>query len=187
MTNSSLFRGMKRIAPIFLLLITLAISVFAQKAAVTKSKITFEIKNLGIKSTGTIGGVQANVQFVPANLAASSIEATADVNTINTDNDERDTHLKSADFFDLAHYPKITMKSISFKKKSGNNYVGQFNVTIRNKTKQLEVPFSYVENGNTATLIGVVKLNRLDFGVGDSSLVLSNDVTVNIEVEVSKS
>jgi len=177
---------MNRTAPFLLLLLSLVFAASAQKTTVTKSKITFEIKNLGIKTGGSIGGVQANVQFNPANLPASSIEATADVKTINTDNNERDTHLKSEDFFDLTRYPKITMKSVSLSKK-GSNYVGQFNVTIKNKTRQLEVPFSYVQAGNSETFKGTLKLNRLDFGVGDSSLVLSNDVTVNIEVEVSKS
>jgi len=177
---------MKRIAPVLLLLLSLVFAASAQKTTVTKSKITFEIKNLGIKTGGSIGGVQANIQFNPANLLASSIEATADVKTINTDNDERDSHLKSEDFFEMARYPKITMNSVSFSKK-GSNYVGKFNVTIKNKTKQLDVPFSYVQSGNTETFKGTLKLNRLDFGVGDSSLVLSNDVTVNIEIEASKS
>lgn len=177
---------MKRVAPFLLLLLSLVFTASAQKTTVTKSKITFEIKNLGIKTGGSIGGVQANVQFNPANLPASSIEATADVKTINTDNDERDSHLKSEDFFEVARYPKITMNSVSLSKK-GSNYVGKFNVTIKNKTKQLELPFSYVQSGSSETFKGTLKLNRLDFGVGDSSLVLSNDVTVNIEIEVSKS
>src|SRR5471032_2035292 len=111
---------MKRIAPILMLLL-LAAGAFAQ-VKVTKSKISFEIKNLGIKMGGTIGGVQVtNMQFSPANLNTSIIEATADVNTIETENDTRNDHLKSDEFFDMAHYPKIAMKSVSFKHKSGNN------------------------------------------------------------------
>ena len=78
------------------------------------------------------------------------------------------------------------MKSVSFKHKSGNKYAGQFNLTIKNKTKTFEVPFTYTETGNTAVITGGFKLNRLDFDIGDSSLVLSNDVAVNIEAEVSK-
>lgn len=178
---------MKKVLFALCMIVVSAMPSLAQKINVTKSAITFEIKNLGIKTHGTIGGVQATVQFNPSALATSSIEATADVNTINTDNDERDAHLKSADFFDLAHYPKISMKSISFVKKSGNNYIGQFNLTIRNHTKQLEVPFSYAEAGNAIVFKGTIKLNRLDFGVGDSSLVLSNDVIVTIEIEALKS
>jgi polyisoprenoid-binding protein YceI len=178
---------MKRIyAPIILLFLT--VGALAQvKNIITKSKISFEIKNLGIKTNGTVSGLQGDIQFDPAHLNTSVIEVTADANTINTDNDSRDTHIKSDEFFDVAHFPKIAMKSVSFKHKSGNNYIGQFMLTLKDKTKQLDVPFSYIETGNTAALKGTLKLNRLDFGVGGSSLVLADDVVVTIEVEIAKS
>jgi len=178
---------MKRISLIILLALITNLAAFAQTApVVTKAGIKFQIKNLGINTGGTIGGVKATIHFDPAQLATSTIEATADVATIFTDNDERDTHLKSADFFEVQRYPRITMRSVAFKRKSGANYVGTFNVTIKDKTKQLDVPFTYTENGNTAAFTGTLKLNRLDFGVGGSSLVLSNDVTATITVELNK-
>jgi polyisoprenoid-binding protein YceI len=175
---------MKRIlTPILILL--LVTSAFAQKT-VTKSSIKFQIKNLGINTGGIISGLQANIQFDPAQIAASSIEASVATNTINTDNDKRDEHLKSDEYFDATRYPKITMKSVSLKHKSGDNYSGQFDVTIKDKTKRFEVPFTYKETGNTAVITGSFKLNRLDFGVGSSSFVLGNDVVATITVEVSK-
>ena len=64
--------------------------------------------------------------------------------------------------------------------------MGAFNVTLKDKTKQLDLPFTYTENGSTATFNGTLKLNRLNFGVGSSSLVLSNDVTVTIQAEIGK-
>src|SRR5471032_1456991 len=166
---------MKRIiAPIVLLL--LAVNVFAQvKTTVTKSKISFEIKNLGIKTGGTIGGTQTNVQFDAAHFV-NSIEASVDSKTINTDNDSRDEHLRSEDFFDVARFPKITMKSVSLRHKSGDKYEGQFSLTIKEKNKEFTVPFTYTETGNAATIKGSFKLNRLDFGVGGSSLVLADEV-----------
>ena len=175
---------MKKLLPLiaFLFFIT---TVFAQ-VKVTKAKITFQIKNLGINSNGFFGNMQANIQFDPNALTTSSIEATAEVNSINTDNDTRDEHLRSDEYFDAAKYPKITMKSVSFKHKSGNNYTGQFNVTMKDKTKAFEVPFTYIPTANSATFKGSFKLNRIDFGVGEKSLVLSNDVTVSIEVETAK-
>ncbi|WP_460694713.1 YceI family protein [Mucilaginibacter puniceus] len=175
---------MKKLLPLiaFLFFITTA---FAQ-VKVTKAKITFQIKNLGINTSGFFSNMQANIQFDPANLAGSSIEATTDVNSINTDNDTRDEHLRSDEFFDAAKYPKITIKAVSFKHKSGNNYSGKFNVTMKDKTKAFEIPFSYIPAANGATFKGSFKLNRLDFGVGEKSLVLSNDVTISIEVETTK-
>jgi polyisoprenoid-binding protein YceI len=168
----------------FLLLMNCAIAQV--KHTVTKNTITFQIKNLGIQTGGTIGGLQANIQFDPANLGASSIESTVDVSTINTDNDMRDEHLKSDVFFDAAKYPHITMKSVSFKHKSGDSYMGQFNVTIKAKTQLVSVSFTYTASGNAASFKGSFKMKRSDFGVGDSSLTLSDDVTVLIDVETSK-
>ncbi len=176
---------MKRISLIIFAIVTTITTSVAQ-TTITKSSIKFQIKNLGINTGGTLGGLKANIHFNPTQLSGSNIEATVDVATINTDNDERDTHLRSADFFEVQRYPHITLRSVSFKHKNGANYVGAFNVTLKDKTKQLDLPFTYTENGSTATFNGTLKLNRLDFGVGSSSLVLSNDVTVTIQAEIGK-
>lgn len=174
---------MKKIILPLLIIITASFG-FAPANTVTRSAITFQTKNMGIGVSGAISGLQANVQFNPANLASSTIEATVEVNTINTDNSLRDGHLKTDEFFDAARYPKITLKSVSFKHRSGNNYSGAFNLTIKNKTKLIEVPFSFTKNGNEMAFKGSFKLNRLDFGIGTSSLILSDNVIVNIEAGI---
>lgn len=172
---------------LFILLLFLVNCTFAQvKQTVTKSTVKFEIKNMGFNTSGTIGGVQAAIVFDPAKAEAGSIEASAEVATLNTDNDLRDEHLRSDSFFDAVKFPKITIKSVSLKHKSGNNYTGQFSVTIKDKTKILEMPFTYTENGSSATFNGILKLKRADFGLGSSSMVLSDDVKVTIEVETNK-
>ncbi|MDB4902589.1 MAG: hypothetical protein JWQ63_1870 [Mucilaginibacter sp.] len=172
---------------VLIIIIFITSACFAQeKNTVTRSAITFQIKNLGINTGGTISGLKADIQFNPNNLASDTINASVDVNTINTDNDSRDDHLKGTDYFDAAHFPKIIMKSVSFRHKSGTNYTGTFNLTIKGKTKLIEIPFTYTEKGNTAIFKGNFKLNRLDFGIGESSMMLSNEVTVNIDAEINK-
>jgi len=172
---------------LLLLVASIASSAFTpRKSTVARSAVSFQIKNLGINTTGTIGGLQANVRFNPANLAGSTIDASVDVNTINTDNTNRDEHLKSEDFFDASRYPRMALKSVSFKHKSGSKYTGQFNLTIKGKSKLVELPFNYTEKDNSVELTSSFKLNRLDFGIGESSMVLSNDVVVNIEAELTK-
>jgi polyisoprenoid-binding protein YceI len=153
------------------------------QTAIARSSITFEIKNMGIATGGSIGGLAPKIHFVPTNLNGSTLEATVDVSTINTDNSGKDEHLRSEDFFDVARYPRISLKSINFKHKSGNNYIGTFNLTIKDKSKQIEIPFTYLDKGNTVEFKGAFKINRLDFGVGSSSLVLSDEVTINIICE----
>ncbi len=140
---------------------------------------------MGIGVDGTIGGLQADVHFNPADVTNSTIEASVDANTINTDNSSRDEHLRSEDFFDVAHYPKLILKSVSFKHGNGNNYTGRFNLTIKGKTKLVEIPFTYTQSNNTGAFKGSFKLNRRDYGVGSSSLVLADEVTVNIDAAVN--
>jgi len=161
-------------------------SVLNAQSPGMRSAITFQIKNMGINTGGTIGGLLSKFHFTPENLSASTIEASVDVNSINTDNSSRDEHLRSADFFDVARYPKISLKSIAFKHKSGNNYTGTFTLTIKGKSKQIEMPFTFLDNNNTIEFKGTFKINRLDFSVGSDSMILSNDVTVNIDCEESK-
>jgi polyisoprenoid-binding protein YceI len=177
---------MKRFFVVIILIIAANCALAQVKHTVTKSTIAFQIKNMGINTGGNIGGLQADINFSKDKPEASSITATADVNTINTDNDKRDTHLKSADFFDVAKYPKITMKSVSIKHKSGNNYLGGFNVTIKDKTNLVNVPFSYTANGTTAIFNGSFKIKRSDYGIGSTSLVLGNDVTITINIETTQ-
>lgn len=177
---------MKRI---FFLLLPLSVLVnvaLAQKSNILKTDIKFQLKNLGVKTGGSFNALQANINFDPDKLDGSSIEAMLDVKSINTDNDLRDSHLRSDEFFDAAKYPAITMKSISLKHKGGDNYVGQFSLTIKNQTKQFEIPFTYTTDTTGGTFKGGLKLNRLDFNVGGKSLVMSNEVSVSIEVQVAK-
>lgn len=171
---------------ILLLAIIIASSGFTATKPVTRWSITFQARNMGITVDGSITGLQADIQFNPADLVTSSIQASVDANTINTDNSSRDEHLKSDDFFDVVHYPKITVKSVSFKHKSGNNYTGKFSLTIKNKTKLVDIPFTCIEKDNLTTFKGSLKINRLDFGIGDSSLILSDQVTINIIAEAAK-
>jgi polyisoprenoid-binding protein YceI len=175
----------KFILPLLIIILTGTAFTTAQNT-VTRSAITFKIKNLGITTGGIIGGLQASARFNPSDLATSSIGASVDVNTINTDNSTRDDHLKSDEFFDAAHYPKISLRSVSFRHRSGNNYTGQFNLTMKGKTKLVEIPFTYADKSNTIEFTGSFKLNRLDYSVGSSSMVMSDDVIVSIDVEAGK-
>jgi polyisoprenoid-binding protein YceI len=171
----------KTLAPL-VALIFLSTCLFGQ-STVVHSAITFKTKNLGIGVDGTVGGLQATIHFNPADMVSASIEASVDAKTISTDNSLRDDHLRSDEFFDAAHYPKILIKSISIKHKSGNKYTGQFNLTIKNKTKTIEIPFTYTAKGDLSDFTGSFKINRLDYGVGDSSLTLSDEVDISINAE----
>lgn len=178
---------MKKIYPLLVCLLLVSYS-FAQvkPQTITRSSVIFHIKNLGITIDGKFTGFKGDIKFDPANLPGSSISATVDVNTIDTDNGTRNDHLKSDSYFDAAKYPTITLKSTAFKHKSGNAYSGTFSLTIKDVTKTIEIPFTYTETGNTAAFKGNFQLGRTDYGVGGKSLVMSNDVKVDLEATTSK-
>ena len=179
---------MKKIYPVLLSFILLISYSYAQvkPQTVTKSSVTFHIKNMGITVDGLFAGFKGDVKFDPANLAGSTIEGSVETNTIDTDNGTRNDHLKSDSYFDVAKYPTITMKSTGFKHKIGNNYTGTFNITVKDVTKSVEVPFTYTETGNTAEFKGNFQVERSDYGVGASSLVMSDDVKIDIDVTTGK-
>lgn len=171
---------------LYITLVCFSTLTFAQtKHTVKQSTVTYEVKNMGFKSSGKLGGLEATILFDRDHLATSTIEASVDTKTIDSDNDMRDNHLKKEEYFDVEHYPKITMKSVSFKQKGGSNYIGEFDINIKGKTKRIDLPFTYITSGSTAVFKGSFKINRLDFAIGDKSVVLSNEVAVSLNVETA--
>lgn len=178
---------MKKLLPLLLFLFVTG-SAFSQVKGqtITKSSVTFHIKNLGITVDGTLAGLKGEIRFDPTNLQESKIDASVETNTIDTDNGTRNDHLKSDSYFDAAKYPQITVRSVSFKHRSGKNYTGTFSLTIKNITKTVEIPFSYVETGNSESFKGNLQINRTDYGVGSKSMVMADDVKIDIDVTASK-
>lgn len=151
----------------------------------TGSTVTFIIKNAGLKVDGKIEGLQVTIKFDSPNLATSSIEASVETTTINTDNKTRDGHLRKEEYFDVAKFPKMSIKSVSFSK-DDNNYKGKFKLTIKGVTKDIEIPFSYIENGNSANFKGSFTINRLDYKVGGNSWVLADNVIISLNILATK-
>jgi polyisoprenoid-binding protein YceI len=179
---------MKKIYPFLLFLILFISHSYAQvkPQTVTKSSVAFHIKNIGITVNGLFAGFKGDIKFDPANLEGSTIEASVETNTIDTDNGTRNDHLKSDSYFDVAKYPTITIKSTAFKHKFGNSYSGTFNLTIKDVTKSVEIPFTCTETGSAASFKGNFQVERSDFGIGGKSLVMSDDVKVDIDVTTAR-
>jgi polyisoprenoid-binding protein YceI len=163
------------------------------------SKIGFSIVHLVISEVeGQFNNYEVSVVTEGDNFENAKINFSADVNSINTDNEKRDEHLKSADFFDSSKFPKITFVGKSFTKEEGNNYklVGDF--TIRDITKEVELDVKY--NGMVTDPWGNTKagfkisgvINRFDYGLKwnaaleTGGLVVSDEVALNINLELAK-
>lgn len=150
------------------------------------SEIKFTIKNAGIAVDGKFKTFTANIKFDPEHLDKSQIEGTIDVNSIDTGIGSRDKHLRSEDYFEVAKYPIITFKSEQIFKYQ-NNYVARGKLTIKNVTKEILIPIHFTpKEGNKAHFKSTVLLNRIDYGVGGKSLMMSDELTATLEIEVSK-
>jgi polyisoprenoid-binding protein YceI len=161
------------------------VAIAATSWSPTTGSVQFYIKNAGITVDGKFSGIVASIKFDENDLTNSSIYASVKTNTVNTGIDKRDEHLLKTEYFDAVKYPKVELKSTSITK-SETGYYGAFDVTIKGKTKNITMPFTFINNGNTGKFSGTLKLNRLDFGVGESSFVLSDDVKVKITLNVKK-
>ncbi len=156
---------------------------FAQYHTVAgESVVSFSLKNFGFKTGGTLDAPEGDIVFNPDDLAKSSFKVTIKVESINTGNESRDEHLKEANYFDVKNYPLIRFVSSSVTEaaKKGS-YQTRGTLTVKNKSKEITLPFTAEKNGNGWLFSGSFKMNRKDYDVGGSS-TLSDEVTVEIKV-----
>lgn len=151
-----------------------------------EASVTFKIKNAGLTVNGTLGGLQTNIQFDPANVKESAITASLDANTIDTGIGARDKHLRKETYFHADKYPKITIRSTSLEATGVDTYRGNFDLTIKNTTKKIKMPFTFTPNRNTGVFKGDFELNRLDFQIGETSWLLADNVRIAIQITVTQ-
>ena len=165
----------------------------------THSEVNFKVKHLVVSTvTGHFDTFNATIETEKEDFSDARISFEADVNSINTKNEQRDGHLKSPDFFDSAKYPKMSFVSTSVKKTSDYELQVTGNLTMRGVAK--EVTLDVIYNGTVAGFGGNQvagfeirsKLNRFDFGLQWSALtetggvVVSNEVKLEILAEFNK-
>ena len=160
----------------------------------THSEVGFKVKHLMINNVkGQFKSFNVELQSEGDDFKSSSISFSADVASIDTSNEQRDEHLKSADFFDIGKFPQITFKSTKY-----DGSVLEGNLTIKEVTKpvKLEVDFGGIAKdpwGNTKagfTITG--KINRKDWGLNwnaaleTGGVLVSEEVTIIAEIQLAK-
>ena len=141
---------------------------------------------LGINVKGTIDVLKADIDFNPDDIIKASLSAKMRVNTINTNNRTRDNHLKTVDYFDAANYPEIVFKSIVITKQNTGKFIATGNLSIKQITKKVEIPFTFKQQNNTATFEGSFTIKRVDYGIGNKSMMMGNEVTINLNIVATK-
>jgi polyisoprenoid-binding protein YceI len=186
---------MKKVTLLFAFVLAISLSVMAQKTSwqidPAHSKIGFTVSHLVISEVeGQFKKVDAKLVSTNPDFTDSQIEFSADVNSIDTENEDRDKHLKSADFFDAAKHDKIKFVSKSFKKVSGNNYKLTGDLTIKGVTKPVVLDVVYGGTakdpyGNTKAGFKVTgKVNRKDYGLTWNALTEAGGAVVGDEVNL---
>jgi polyisoprenoid-binding protein YceI len=162
------------------------------------SAINFSINHFFTPVDGNFDAYSAEIYFDPENLAGSSINITIPVESVNTRNQRRDNHLKSSDFFNSIQWPEIRFVS-NYIEHTGNNnqYVAKGELTIRDVTREFELPFELLgvmdhpmrENVVVAGIISEASLMRTDFGVGvgdwAATAVVGDQVNIRINLELT--
>lgn len=155
------------------------------------SEIQFKVKHLVISTvTGSFGSFDASMDIANGQFTDAQIEFSADINSISTGNEPRDTHLKSDDFFNADLFPKMTFKS----KKITSNNNGTFNIkgdlTIRDNTKEIDLTTEFGGMavdfyGNTKAGFSLEgKLSRKNFGLKWDAVTEAGGVVVSDEVKL---
>ena len=148
----------------------------------SKSKVSFSIRNFGLKTDGTLTGLQGSLELDPANAEPKSILLSVDANTINTDNKMRDNHLRKAEYFDVAQFPRLRFTATSFSKTAAG-YLVKGNLTIKGTTRQVDIPCTVTKDNGGMLFKGSFPINRRDFKVGGGSISLADDLTVNFQIQ----
>lgn len=156
------------------------------------SEITFKIKHLVISTvTGKFNEFDATLESENEDFEGADITFEALIDSIDTNNEDRDKHLKSKDFFNAEEHPKLTFESTSFEKKGEGEYKLIGDLTIRGNTNTVELDVEYggtVKDpyGNTKAGFEINgKINRKEFGLTWNAVTEAGNVVVSEEVKLN--
>jgi polyisoprenoid-binding protein YceI len=156
------------------------------------SSADFKVKHMMISNVrGKFTGISGVLHRFDADHTKSDLEVSIDISTVNTQDEKRDGHLKSADFFDAEKFPAMTFKSTHIEKK-GDGFAVTGDLTIHGVTKPVVLNVEEVSEpakdpwGNTRIgLSATAKINRKDFGLGWNAPLEAGGVLVGEEVSIT--
>ena len=149
------------------------------------------------KVNGKFNDFTGEINFDPENPASSKIKGVVQVASVDTDNEKRDQHLRTSEFFDAENHPELVFESKKISK-TADGYVAVGDLTMRGVTKEVELPFTVVGPindpwGNTRVGIeGRAAINRMDWGISwnnvmdSGGLVVSEDIVIRLDAQLIK-
>ncbi len=179
------------------LLPALAAPAFAQSTVweidPAHSTVQFSVRHLMISNVrGEFGKITGTVRLDESDLARSAVEVTVDATTINTHEPQRDAHLRSGDFLNVANFPTMTFRSKRIAAVGSGKYKLTGDLTIRGVTREVtfdvEGPSAAIKDpwGNVrAAATATARINRKDFGVSWNAAMEAGGVVVGDEVNIA--
>lgn len=156
----------------------------------THSEIQFKVKHLVISTvTGAFNSFEGGVETETEDFDGATVHFSADVESIDTKQEQRDQHLKSADFFDAANHPKLSFSG-KLAKKGDDSFKLHGDLTIKGVTKAVDFAAEYGGNmtdfyGNNKSGFEISgKINRKEFGLEWSAVTEAGGVVVGDEVKL---
>ena len=163
------------------------------------SAANFSVRHLMVSTVrGQLGRISGTIEYDGKDVRSIKTDVSIDANGINTQNDGRDKHLRSDDFFDVANHPTITFKSKRVEPGADGKFKLIGDLTIRGTTKEVALdvdgpsPVVKTQRGGLATgASATTKIKRLEYGLKYNSMVeagpvVSDEVTITIDLEVNR-
>ena len=187
---------MSRYVAVFTAFLILTISAAAQvqtwQIDPNHTAAQFSVRHMGISTVrGAFTKVSGSAQYDPSNVSKTSIDATIDASSVDTRVSMRDEDLRSPNYLDVAKYPTITFKSKSVQAAGEGKLKIVGDLTIHGVTKEVTLdvdgPSAPVTDPKGNSHVGAsasTNVNRKDFGVGGSSNMVGEDITITIDVEL---
>lgn len=163
------------------------------------SELAFKVRHMGVgKAGGTIALKEATLTFGDDGIPSGTVTAVADAASVETKNDQRNAHVRSADFLDVENHPTIEFRSTGVRDFDGEEFVLDGDLTIRGVTKPVTLKAEFIGVGldaygnPRAGFAATGSINRKEFGVnfsavfGVSNSVVSDKVDLTIEAEFTQ-
>lgn len=155
----------------------------------THSEVSFKVKHLVISTvTGFFKKFEGNMESSTEDFDGAKVNFSAAIDSIDTNQTDRDNHLKSADFFDAANHPNLLFSGVIEKKSGEYKLVGDLTMRDTTKVIELEVDFGGIAAdpyGQTKAGFEIEgKVNRKDFGLSWSAITEAGNVVVSEQVRL---
>ncbi len=153
------------------------------------SGVSFNIRHFFNKVPGNFGAFEGEIHLNKEDMSKSKVVASIDISSVDTNNDDRDDHLRGDDFFDTANHPDMTFTSTKWKEVEENKYAVTGDLTIKGVTKEvvLDVELLGFGPGRGGKMLsgweGSTTIDRRDFGISYGQGVVGNEVDITLNIQ----